>query len=149
MLVGPYAVAHLRLTQALEGAINNSKAPGGPEERLGKRLNIYLADTLESPNSAPPGGLDLTHRALTQEHEAARKVKNGGEILVCLGNPPYDRQTIEEGDTTTQRKGGWVRFGDQLTGGAKQEDQGVRAIFRDFTDPATKAGAGVQSLEKY
>ena len=149
VLVGPYAVAHLRLTQALEGAINNSKAPGEPEERLGKRLNIYLADTLESPNSAPPGGLDLTHRALTQEHEAARKVKNGGEILVCLGNPPYDRQTIEEGDTTTQRKGGWVRFGDQLTGGAKQEDQGVRAIFRDFTDPATKAGAGVHLKNLY
>jgi hypothetical protein len=149
VLVGPYAVAHLRLTQALEGAINNSKAPGEPEERLGKRLNIYLADTLESPNSAPPGGLDLTHRALTQEHEAARKVKNGGDILVCLGNPPYDRQTIEEGDTTTQRKGGWVRFGDQLKGGAKQEDQGVRAIFRDFTDPATKAGAGVHLKNLY
>ena len=55
--------------------------------------------------------------------------------------PPYDRQTIEEGDTTTQRKGGWVRFGDQSKGGAKQEDQGGRAIFKDFTEPATKAGA--------
>ncbi len=108
-----------------------------------------MADTLESPNSAPPGGLDLTHRALTQEHEAARKVKNGGEILVCLGNPPYDRQTIEEGDTTTQRKGGWVRFGDQLKGGAKQEGQGVRAIFKDFTDPVTKAGAGVHIKNLY
>lgn len=149
VLVGPYAVAHLRLTQALEGAINDSKAAGAPQENLGKRLNIYLADTLESPNSAPPGGLDLTHRALTQEHEAARKVKNGGEILVCLGNPPYDRQNIEEGDATTQRKGGWVRFGDQLKGGAKQEDQGVRPIFKDFIDPATNAGAGVHLKNLY
>jgi predicted helicase len=149
VLVGPYAVAHLRLTQALEGAINDSTAAGAPEEKLGERLKIYLADTLESPNSAPPGGLDLTHRALTQEHEAARKVKNGGEILVCLGNPPYDRQNIEERDTTTQRKGGWVRFGDQLKGGAKQDDQGVRAIFKDFTDPATKAGAGVHIKNLY
>lgn len=149
VLVGPYAVAHLRLRQALEGAINDAKAAGEPEEKLAKRLNIFLADTLESPNSAPPGGLDLTHKALTQEHEAARKLKNEGDILVCLGNPPYDRQTIEEGDTTTQRKGGWVRFGDQVKGGAKQEDQGGRSIFKDFTDPATKTGAGVHLKNLY
>lgn len=96
ILVGPYAVAHLRLTQALEGALNAGKAAGDLDEKLSKRLNIYLADTLESPNHAPPGGLDLTHKALTAEHEAARKVKQGGDVLVCLGNPPYDRQTIEE-----------------------------------------------------
>jgi hypothetical protein len=149
VLVGPYAVAHLRLTQALEGAINDSKAAGEPEEKLGKRLNIYLADTLESPNSAPPGGLDLTHRALTQEHEAARKVKNGGEILVCLGNPPYNRQTIEEGDTATKRKGGWVRFGDQVTGGAKQEKQGERAILDDFLEPVSAAGFGLHAKMLY
>jgi hypothetical protein len=149
VLVGPYAVAHLRLTQALEGAMNEAKAAGQPEEKLDKRLNIYLADTLESPNAAPPGGLTLTYRALTAEHEAARKVKQGDEILVCLGNPPYDRQTIEEGDSTTQRKGGWVRFGDQVKGGAKQAQQGDIAILKDFTDPATKAGAGVHLKNLY
>jgi hypothetical protein len=149
ILVGPYAVAHLRLTQALEGAINVAKTAGEPEEKLDKRLNIYLADTLESPNAKPPGGLTLTYRALTQEHEAARKVKNDGDILVCLGNPPYDRQTIEEGDTTTQRKGGWVRFGDQVKGGASREEQGERAIFKDFTEPATKAGVGVHLKNLY
>lgn len=150
VLVGPYAVAHLRLTQALEGAMNDAKAAAGePEEKLGKRLNIYLADTLESPNAAPPGGLTLTYRALTQEHEAARKVKQGGDILVCLGNPPYDRQQIDADDTTTKRKGGWVRFGDQIEGGAKQEEQGERPIFRDFTEPATKAGAGVHLKNLY
>jgi predicted helicase len=149
ILVGPYAVAHLRLTQALEGAMNDAKAEGEPEETLDKRLNIYLADTLSSPNKAPPGGLDLTHKALTQEHEAARKVKQGGDIVVCLGNPPYDRQTIEEGDTTTQRKGGWVRFGDQIEGAAKQEKQGERPIFKDFTESTTKAGAGIHLKSLY
>ena len=150
VLVGPYAVAHLRLTQALEGAMNDAHAAAGePEEKLGERLNIYLADTLESPNAAPPGGLDLTHKALTEEHEAARKVKQGGDILVCLGNPPYDRQAIEEGDTTTQRKGGWVRFGDQVEGAAKQEKQGGRPIFKDFTEPAAEAGAGVHLKNLY
>lgn len=149
ILVGPYSVAHLRLTQALEGAMNDAKAEGEPEEKLNKRLNIYLADALSSPNKAPPGGLDLTHKALTQEHEAARKVKQGGDILVCLGNPPYDRQHIEDGDTSTKRKGGWVRFGDQIEGGAKVQEQGERPIFKDFTDPATKAGAGVHLKNLY
>lgn len=149
VLVGPYAVAHLRLTRALEGAMNEGKAEGDPEEKLGNRLNIYLADTLESPNATPPGGLTLMYRALTQEHEAARRAKTEGDILVCLGNPPYDRQTIEEGDTTTRRKGGWVRFGDQVKGGAKQEEQGIRAILKDFTESATNAGAGVHLKNLY
>lgn len=142
ILVGPYAVAHLRLTQALEGAMNDAKPTGEPEETLGKRLNIYLADTLESPHSAPPGGLDLTHKALTQEHEAARRVKNEGDILVCLGNPPYDRERRAE-DGTKANKGGWVRFGDQIKGGAKQEKQGDRPIFEDFLKPARESGKGL------
>lgn len=149
VLVGPYAVAHLRLAQALEGAMNDAKAAAGePEEKLGKRLNIYLADTLESPNSKPPI-LTLTYRAFTEEHEAARKVKNTGDVLVCLGNPPYDRQQIDFEDTKTRRKGGWVRFGDQIEGGAKQEEQGERPIFRDFTEPASEAGAGVHLKNLY
>lgn len=142
ILVGPYAVAQLRLTQTLEGTMNEGREEGEPETALDQRLNIFLADTLASPSEKPPGQLTLTHRVLTEEHEAARQVKNEGDILVCLGNPPYDRQTIEEGDATTQRKGGWVRFGDQLPGGAKQEKQGEHAIFKDFITPATAAGAG-------
>lgn len=149
ILVGPYAVAQLRLTQTLEGAMNSDKLEGDPHVSIGRRLNIYLADTLESPHAKPPGQLTLTHRALTQEHEAARKLKDEGDILVCLGNPPYDRQTIDEGDSTTQRKGGWVRFGDQIKGGAKQEQQGERAIFKDFTEPATKVGAGLHLKNLY
>ena len=48
ILIGPYAVAHVRLTQALESE----------GAQLGDRLNIYLADTLASPHVAPPGGAD-------------------------------------------------------------------------------------------
>ena len=130
----------MRLTQALEseGAVLKNR-----------RLNIYLADTLSSPNLAPPGGLTLTYRVLTLEHEAARKVKADGKILVCVGNPPYSRQQIEEDDKATHRKGGWVRFGDQIEGGAPQEEQGERAILRDFTDPAAEAGAGVHIKNLY
>ena len=139
ILVGPYSVAHLRITQALEsmGATIND------------RLNIYLADTLESPHAKPPGGLTLTYKALTEEHEAARRIKNSGDVLVCLGNPPYDRQTIEQGDETTQRKGGWVRFGDQQVGGAEQSKQGDHPILEDFLEPARKAGQGIHLKNIY
>lgn len=149
ILVGPYAVAHLRLTQALEGAMNEGQPAGAPEEKLNKRLNIYLSDTLESPNAEPPGGLTLTYRTLTQEHEAARKAKNEGDILVCLGNPPYDREQHDEAIDVLDRKGGWIRHGDQEKGGAKQEKQGQRAILKDFIDPATKAGAGLHLKNLY
>lgn len=149
VLVGPYAVAHLRLTQALEGAMNDAKAAAGePEEKLGKRLNIYLADTLGTPNFAPPGGFDLTHKALTQEHEAARKVKQGGDILVCLGNPPYDRERRNE-DGSKANKVGWVRFGDRgqgrLTRGddTSEQDTIELPIFEDFLRPARDAGKGL------
>ena len=150
ILVGPYAVAHLRLTQALEGAMNEAKAAvGDPEEKLGKKLNIYLADTLESPNAAPPGGLTLTYRALTAEHEAARKVKQGGDVLVCLGNPPYDRERRGE-DGTKPNKGGWVRWGDKgqakinlATGVVEGGDTKERPIFEDFLQPARDAGKGL------
>jgi hypothetical protein len=131
ILVGPYAVSHLRLTQALESA----------GAKLKDRLNIFLADTLESPDAKPPV-LTLTYKALTQEHEAARKVKRGGDILVCLGNPPYDRERRAE-DGTKQNKGGWVRFGDKIEGGAKSEKQGQRPIFDDFLEPARAAGKGL------
>ena len=106
-------------------------------------MKIYLADTLESPNAKPPGGLTLTYKALTQEHEAARKVKNEGEILVCLGNPPYDRGQRSDSDAEKLHKGGWVRYGDQTLGGADAALQGNRPIFDDFLDPAKKAGKGM------
>lgn len=148
VLVGPYAVAHLRLKQAIEseGGILPKIGAGRTAE---KRVKVYLADTLESPFTTPPGGLDLTHRKLTEEREAARKVKQGGEILVCIGNPPYDRQQLEEGADESLRKGGWVRFGDREIGAAKIEKQGERAIFEDFLEPAREAGQGLHLKNIY
>ena len=138
ILIGPYAVAHLRLSQALESE----------GAQLHDRLNIYLADTLASPHVSPPGGLTLTYRTLTREREAARRMKWEGDILVCLGNPPYDR-TQRNGNDEEPPKGGWVRFGDRIEGGARPEEQGEGPIFRDFTEPAAAAGAGVHIKNVY
>jgi hypothetical protein len=139
-LVGPYAVAHLRLTQEILS--EGGKLPDG-------RLQVYLADTLESPFTTPPGALDLAHKPLVEERKRARAVKETQNILVCIGNPPYDRQNIEQSDSVTQRKGGWVRFGDQQEGAAKQEQQGAKPILEDFIRPAQKVGQGVHLKNLY
>ncbi len=123
LLVGPYAVAHLRVTQALLDA-------GG--ELPDDGVHVYLADTLESPHAETLGRLPLSHQPLADEHRRAQRIKAQVPVLVCMGNPPYDRQTIEREDVTTERKGGWVRFG----------EHGDDAILNHFLDPAINTGAG-------
>ena len=129
ILMGPYAVAHLRLSQEFRHA----KAELPPDG-----LRFYLADTLSSPYTTPPGAMDLTHRALAKERENARKVKAEKKILACIGNPPYDRQTIEQGKMET-RKGGWVRYGRDDKDAAQSQES---PLLEDFLKPASKAGYG-------
>jgi hypothetical protein len=133
LLIGPYAVAHLRLNRELISAAG----PGGGDPLQDQPLRVYLADTLESP--VPPGAgalVPLMHRPLVQERENARRVKADEQVIVCIGNPPYDRQ-MEEG---AARKGGWVRFGDHT--------QQV-PILEDFLEPARRAGEGVNLRSIY
>ena len=124
ILIGPYAVAHWRLRQTLESYIADG-------EKLGQKLKIYLADTLASPHEKPPGGFSYFVDEWTKEHEDARKLKKQPDILVCLGNPPYNAD--KKGN-----KGGWVHHGDRLKKG--QQNQKNRPIFEDFTEPAKEAG---------
>jgi len=120
-LVGPYAVAHLRLTQTIQEA-------GGALPDDG--IHVYLTDTLESPHSQPPGQLTLMYKSLSGEHQRAQRVKSDTRVLVCVGNPPYDRQEIEQGEVGVKRHGGWIRFGDDGKGG----------ILEGFLAPAREAG---------
>jgi hypothetical protein len=57
-------------------------------------------------------------------------------VLVCLGNPPYNRQRVPSG-SQAPRKGGWVRFGAQ---------PGQRPILRDFFEAAPPAGRHAKSV---
>lgn len=131
ILIGPYAVAHLRLTRELTGEDAGGHLPN-------EGLRFFLADTLDSPYARPPGGLEhvLTQRRLVQERERARQVKSDERVLVCIGNPPYDRHAADEDDP----KGGWVRHGDE-----GQE----RTLFADFTEPARRAGHGIHLKNLY
>lgn len=132
LLVGPYTVAHLRLTQRIQ-------AEGGTLPSNG--VHIYLTDTLESPHQPPPQ-FPFAYKVLAEEHERARKVKAEVPVLVCIGNPPYDRQQIAlANQNNVKRKGGWIRFGDPA---AKQPP-----LLDDFLKPLNVLGLGVHAKNLY
>ena len=131
LLVGPYAVAHLRFSQAIAAEQAQLPADG---------VHVYLADTLDSPTSAPPQQITLALRSLSEEQKRAAKIKQSTEVLVCIGNPPYNRQNIKlEEQAVTARKGGWVRFGSEHE----------TPIFNSFTQPVIDAGQGVHLKNIY
>ena len=127
IMVGPYAVSDLRVSSAL--AVEGGRLPqsGGAQ--------VYLTDTLESPNRQPPQGSFLLERTLAREQERALQVKKAVNVLVCLGNPPYDRHPAESA------LGGWVRHGEE---GVEEP-----AILEDFLRPARAAGHGVHLKNLY
>ncbi len=129
VLVGPYSVAHLRLSQRLREA--------GVTDRT---ANVYLTDTLESPYRQPDFSASLLQQQLTQERQRALQVKKDTRVFVCLGNPPYDRDLRDPNEENdSRRKGGWVRYGD--AGGAG--DAAPKPILDDFLAPVRDAGGGV------
>lgn len=82
LLVGPYTVAHYRMSRTVAGH-------GGAVARL----PIFLTDTL-----APPAGeegvephLAFLSAPMVAEREAADEVKRTAPVLVVMGNPPYKR----------------------------------------------------------
>jgi hypothetical protein len=139
IMVGPYAVAQLRVSRAL--AEHGAELPEGP--------GVRLTDTLESPFTEPQRVM-AWYRLLSEEHERALHVKREVPVLVCLGNPPYDRhEAAAEGNLA--RTGGWVRYGDDLdpneTRGldwrAIQRRREERSIlYQAFASPAMTAGHG-------
>ena len=80
---GPYTIAHQRLEALLSSL-------GTPPTQ---RLPIYLADTLATPESGqlPMSGFGPAGDEILAERERADWIKTGEEILVVLGNPPYER----------------------------------------------------------
>ena len=134
VLVGPYSVAHLRLSQSLRNSGVTDKAP-----------KVYLTDALESPNHPPQFTSSLLQAQLTAERKRAQDVKRDVRVFVCLGNPPYDREEQNPEEATGKRKGGWVRYGDE-------EQEGVESaapILEDFLAPAREAGASVHLKNLY
>ena len=127
-MVGPFAVSELRVSRALRDR-------GASLPKTGS--HIYLTDTLESPNAVPPQ-LPLFLKPIADQHANALQVKSEVPVIVCLGNPPYDRHEAAAEDNKP-RSGGWVRWG----------DHGESPILDNFLDPATRAGHGVHVKNLY
>ena len=131
ILVGPYSVAHLRLSQRFRNASVAGITP-----------KVYLTDTLESPNQLPDFTASLLQAQLTEERKRGQEVKKDTRVFVCLGNPPYDREEHDPLDEIGLRKGGWVRHGDE-------GPEAPPPILEDFLEPARKAGLGVHLKNLY
>ncbi len=131
LMTGPYAVAELRVSRALRDQGATLGADSGP--------HIYLSDTLESPH-AKPLQLPLFLRPIADQRAKALEVKSQTPVLVCLGNPPYDRHEAATA-TNKARTGGWVRWGD-----ADGTDQ---PILEAFLAPARASGHGIRVKNLY
>ena len=130
-MVGPYSVTELRLSQSL-------RARGA--DLGGEGVHIYLHNTLESPHQEPPQTAAFLE-PIAHDHKKALEIKNRVPVLVCLGNPPYDRtkagDKTQKGNPDPQLRaltGGWVRYGEE---GEKEPP-----LLESFSLPAKKAGYG-------
>lgn len=87
---GPFAVAELRLHEALQR--NGGDAPS-------EGLRIYVGDTLANPY-AEQAELGSIYAPIAKSRAGAERVKRDEPILVVIGNPPYMEKALGSG--------GWV-----------------------------------------
>ncbi len=96
---GPYAVAELRLNQAL-------KTEHGAEIAE-KNQKLYVADTLSNPFE----GSELSgvvYREIARSREEANRIKRDTPVQVVIGNPPYRERA--------KGFGGWIEQGAENSG---------------------------------
>lgn len=140
LLVGPYMIASVQLSKAYREYQSENAKSGDVKP------NIHLGDTLSNPYENPHLFAAL-YRDLTDERENVRKIKTEGEVLVCIGNPPYHRRPTKQGSGARDSKGGWVRGA--VKSGAKSNAQARESILEDFLRPARETGKGIHLKNLY
>jgi hypothetical protein len=90
LLMAPYAVAHLKLGMQLaaQDMPDSVRAQWAYDFSGHERLGIYLTNTLEQAERQAET-LFGPLRAITEEANAAARIKRDLPIMVVLGNPPY------------------------------------------------------------
>jgi len=91
LLMAPYAVAHFKLSMQLAGYDLPTAAlreKWAYDFVGGERLGIYLTNTLEEAERKVEELLGPL-RVITEEANAAARIKRDLPILVVMGNPPY------------------------------------------------------------
>lgn len=91
---GPFSVAELRLSGEL--AQLKASIPGNG-------LNLYVADTLEDPNSGSKRELSYSLKLIARQRQKANDMKRDTNVQVVIGNPPYDDRA--------GGRGGWIENG--------------------------------------
>jgi len=91
LLMAPYAIAHLKLGLLLQET--------GYKFQSDERLGIYLTNTLDE---AIKHSETLFARWISEEANAAARVKKDEPIMVVLGNPPYSGHSANKGEWARQ-----------------------------------------------
>ena len=94
--IGPYAVAELKLEQALEAHEANARD---------EDLRLYVADTLDDPAKVPLPVRGRVYAPLAASRRAANKVKTDEDVMVVLGNPPYRARAMSQGKWVLEKEG--------------------------------------------
>jgi predicted helicase len=94
--IGPYAVAELKLEQALEAHNVNARD---------EDLRLYVADTLDDPSKVPLPRRGRLYGPLAASRRAANHVKTDVNVMVVLGNPPYRTRAIAQGKWVLDKEG--------------------------------------------
>jgi hypothetical protein len=90
IMMAPYSVAHLK--------IGNQLKASGYKFNSGKRLGIYLTNTLEE---AAQKSESLFSKFISDEANEAASIKSEKPIVAVIGNPPYKG--------FAQNKGDWIQ----------------------------------------
>jgi len=98
LLMAPYAVAHFKLGMLLAGydLPKEQQTQWQYDFEAEERLEIYLTNTLDEPPLKIAEAL-WGLRILSEEANAASRVKRDLPILVVLGNPPYSANSANKG----------------------------------------------------
>jgi hypothetical protein len=103
LLMAPYAVAHFKLGMQLAGydlPSSEVRSQWAYDFAGDERLGIYLTNTLEETEHKIADFFGPL-RVITEEANAAARIKHDLPILVVMGNPPYSGHSANKGKWIT------------------------------------------------
>ena len=119
ILMASYAMAHLKLDMLLKqtGYTSPNPSKGGESPptfgwRQGERLHIYLTNSLDEAQAKTE--IPFV-KWLSDEANAANRIKQDVPVMVVLGNPPYSGES--------QNSGKWI---EKLISDYKKEPSGIK-----------------------
>ena len=131
LLMAPYAIAHLKLSQFL--------ADNGVPLKDDERINVFLTNTLERIGKQVE--LPMMPK-LADEVNRAQKIKDA-PVLVITGNPPYS--------VVSQNKGEWIvdliNSYKQING-EKLKEQNLKVLLDDYVKFFRFAQWKMESVER-